>query len=74
MYYYKLDIFKGQSSAFDITYQTQGRVFDYKLYHWEVGWKKRGRPNFFNRHQSVAISDETFFQVFDVAFQSINNT
>lgn len=43
-------------------------------YHGEVGSKNEEQPNFFNNPQSVSISDETFFQVFDVASESINNS
>ena len=39
------------------------------------GLKKRGASRvFFNQLQSVWISDETLFRVFDIASQSINNS
>ena len=36
--------------------------------------KKRGAAEFFNHLQSVWISDETLFRVFDIASQSINDS
>ena len=38
------------------------------------GLKKRGAAEFCNRLQVIWIPDETLFQVFDTAFQTINNS
>ena len=38
------------------------------------GLKQRGAAEFFNQLQSVSISDETLFGVFDIASQSIDNS
>ena len=38
------------------------------------GLKQRGGAEFFNQLQSVSISDETLFGVFDIASQSIDNS
>ena len=42
--------------------------------HREVGWKNEAQPTFLKRLRGVWISDETHFQVFDMASQMINNS
>jgi hypothetical protein len=54
--------------------QTQERVFHLISKHREVGWKNEVQPSFFNRLRGVWISDETLFQVLDIASQTINDS
>ena len=61
-------------SLLDVTYQTWGRVFHLISKHWEVVEKMRCSQVFFNQLQGVWISDETPFQMFDIASQTINNS
>ena len=56
-----------------VIYQTRGRVFCQISKHLEVGWNNEAQPSF-NQLQSVSISDETLFGVFDIASQSIDNS
>ena len=61
-------------SLLDVIYQTWGKVFHLISKHWEVVEKMRCSRVFFNQLQGVWISDETPFQMFDIASQTINNS
>ena len=51
------------------------RMFHQISKHWEVGWNNKSQLRVFNQLWSVWISDETCFQVFDIAFlKCINNS
>jgi len=41
---------------------------------YQVGRKNEAQPSFFNRLRGVWIPDETLFQVFDTASQTIKNS
>ena len=54
---------------FDVIYQTRGRLF-HQIQTLRSGLKKRGAASF-NQLQSVWISNETRFQVFDIMYRCI---
>ena len=68
----------------EVIYQARGRVLHQISKHRELsGSKKRGGAEFFvfpfslfflNQLRGVWKSDEKFFEVFDIASQSINNS
>ena len=59
---------------FPVIYQINGRVFHQIPKHCEVDWNNEAQPSFFNQLRSVWISDETLFQLFDIASQRIYNS